>query len=103
VPDGSHKEEFMPSYTFNYFSGQSKPSETLTAESDDDFFTRVLPAWEQKTGHKHIDGTVISSIMERRKVPEPAQRFFAYKAEHPESIAEEQLTPLQQRMQSGGV
>jgi len=93
----------MPSYTFNYFSGQSKPSETLTAQNDDDFFNRALPAWEQKTGHKYIDGTVLCTAMERRRVTEPAtERVFAHKAECPESVSDEELSPLQRRMQSGG-
>jgi hypothetical protein len=60
----------MPSYRFRYQHGQSMPFATVEAKDDSDFFKTVLPAWEQKTGFKHVSDTVECSVVSMRKVPE---------------------------------
>ena len=98
----------MRSYTFRYRHGQSAPFATLNATDDDDFFKTVRPLWEQETGFKHIDDTVVCATTEYRKVPEPASdtqavrdAFFDHKLAHA-GEPPVPLTPLQERMQSGG-
>lgn len=59
------------SYRFQYRHGQSAPYATLQATDDNDFFKNVLPAWESEKHFQHIEGTVICTVSETRKVPEP--------------------------------
>ena len=61
----------MQSYRFRHMHGQSMPYATLLATDDADFFDTVLPAWEKKTGFKHVPYTVTCTVFQHRKVPEP--------------------------------
>ncbi len=61
----------MRSYNFRYRHGQSMPFATLAATDDADFFDTALPAWEKRTGFKHVAGSVTCTVSEYRKVPEP--------------------------------
>lgn len=60
------------SYRFQYRHGQSVPYATPQATDDNDFFKKVLPAWEREKHFQHIKGTVTCTVFEHRKVPEPA-------------------------------
>ena len=90
-------------YSFKFKQGQSMPEAHLPADSDDHFFKTVLPPWEQEKGFEHVPDTVVCMVCEFRKVPEPAServlkdKFFAHQAD-----PKKPLTPLQERMQSGG-
>ena len=61
----------MREYTFCYMHGQSMPEAHLPANDDDHFFKTVLPAWEREKGFEHVKGTVICTMSEYRRVPEP--------------------------------
>ena len=59
------------SYSFLYKHGQSMPEAHLPAEDDDHFFETVLPAWEKDKGFEHVRDSVVCTMSEYRRVPEP--------------------------------
>lgn len=57
-------------YSFQILGNSLLPAPKLEAESNEDFWRRVLPAWEKETRHRHEPGTVTCTVSHVEKVPE---------------------------------
>ena len=71
-----------PTYSFLFKKGGSIPEAHLSADNDDHFFNFVLPAWEQEKGFEHVRGTVVCTMTEYRRVPEPGARHNGPRPEY---------------------
>ncbi len=63
----------MRTYQFRYMHGKSMPYKTLEALDDIDFYAQ-LGEFERTSGMKHVADSIVCTVSETRKVPEPPAR-----------------------------
>lgn len=75
-----------------------------TDQACNNIFTGKLEVFLKASKGELVPGSITCKVERVYLVadPSPSERYFAHKAAHPEPVPFEKLTPLQQRMQSGG-